>query len=241
MEVDVWTIRLDVDAFQIAGVDPLRLLDEAERCRAERFVFDADRRRFIHRRAALRMLLSTYCGASPCALEFLHGVNGKPFLSLSVGAGLDFNSSATHELAVVGVTRACLIGVDVEWIGREVDWTKIGQQVFASAELTRFQELAPEARRRAGFLCWTRKEAFVKGRGDGLSLPMNQFEVGVDPWEPARLRNLAPELSDDLVWELSDITVPSGYVGAIATTGLPAKIRLRNFWDEVARQPNAFT
>jgi 4'-phosphopantetheinyl transferase len=212
--VDVWTIRLDAEPFAVC--DDESMLDGDERARASRFVFARDRRRFVRRRIALRTILGSLCGLPPDRLRFGKGLCGKPFLRAPGDGSITFSASHSHELALVAVTRGCCLGVDVEWSGRTIDWRSVSS-MFAEHERARLRQLSGRALDLAGYRCWTRKEAFVKARGEGLSLPLPLFEVSVEADEPARLLRIAPEIDDGLQWTLTDIDAPPGYVAVLAT------------------------
>ena len=219
MPVDLWTIRLDDESFPARDMD--WVLDAAEHARSASFVFERDRRRFVRRRVALRVLLSRYCGVAPECLEFGKGANGKPFLASPGDTAITFSASHSHELALVAVSHGCEIGVDIEWSGRSVEWYAVSD-MFARAECARLRELSGSSLHLAGLRCWTRKEAFVKGRGDGLSLPLDLFTVSVDANEQAHPVQVAPEIDDGFCWALTDIDVPPDYVASLATTfGVP--------------------
>jgi 4'-phosphopantetheinyl transferase len=225
VHVDVWTVRLDEEPFDAADADAV--LDAEERTRASRFVFDRDRRRFVRRRVALRRLLGRYCDRTPGDLQFGKGENGKPFLAFPPDTSITFSASHANELALVAVSRGCAIGIDVEWIGRTVEWYSVSR-MFAVGERTRLRQLSGDELRFAGFRCWTRKEAFVKGRGDGLSLPLELFEVNVDAGEPPRLVSVAPEIDDGRHWTLTEIGVAPEYIACLASTSGGPHVQLHD-------------
>src|SRR5262249_39100189 len=222
--VDVWTIRLDEEPFD---ADAGAVLDDEERMRASRFVFERDRRRFVRRRVALRRILGRYCRVPQDGLRFGKGANGKPFLVFPDDTGLSFSTSHANELAVVAITGCGGVGIDVEWIGRTVEWYAVSR-MFAPGECTRLRRLSGDDLRLAGFRCWTRKEAFVKARGDGLSLPLTLFEVTVADGEPARVARVAAEIDDGIAWTLTEIDVRPGYVTCLATSAGAPSIELHD-------------
>jgi len=218
MRVDVWSVRLDDEAPAAAAES---VLDDPERTRAARFLFDRDRRRFVRRRFALRSILARYAGIPPAQLQFASGSHGKPTLA-GPGRSVAFSASHAHELAVVAVADSSPIGIDLEWAGRTVEWQAISS-MFAVGERAQLLALSGAALERAGFRCWTRKEAYVKARGDGLSLPLQLFEVTVADGEPARVAYVAAEIDDGVAWTLTEIDVGPGYVACLATAdGAPS-------------------
>jgi 4'-phosphopantetheinyl transferase len=219
MRVDVWSVRLDDEAVAAAGE---AVLDDPERTRAARFAFDRDRQRFVRRRVALRSILARYARMPPAQLQFVSGSHGKPTLAGPSGRTVAFSASHANELAVVAVTDGATIGIDLEWTGRTVEWHAISS-MFAVGERAQLLALSGAALERAGFRCWTRKEAYVKARGDGLSLPLELFEVTVTEGEPARVAHVAAEIDDGVAWTLTEIDVGPGYVACLATAdGAPS-------------------
>jgi 4'-phosphopantetheinyl transferase len=173
-EVHLWTVQL------AAAHEPNRfwtLLSPDEKDRASRFRRDRDWVRFVICRGALRILAGRYLNCDPAGLQFSYGPKGKPTLGHS---GLEFNVSHSHECAVYGFSAGPL-GVDVEHI-REVEVEAISQRFFAPDECTWI--LNSDARAEVFFDCWTRKEAYIKAEGGGLSIPLEDFSVLQPlPWE----------------------------------------------------------
>jgi 4'-phosphopantetheinyl transferase len=162
---------LEADA---AAVEEARtLLDTGERARADSYRFDRDRRRFVVRRATLRRLLAKRTGTAPEALAFEENAFGKPRLR----SGPCFSTSHSGERMMVAIADV-EIGCDLERIDPAVDWRPLAESFFAPGEQRALAD------REAFFRCWSRKEAFVKALGQGLSYPLDAFEVSVGP-EPA--------------------------------------------------------
>ena len=175
-KVDVVVESLDVDEA------PLRaLLSPDEQQRAARFVFREDRRRYIVARARLRQLLGERLGAAPRALEFIYSEHGKPALAPRYEGDLRFNLSHCEDVAVYAFADAAEVGVDVEAVRRLDDADEIAMRVFSPRERVAYLRL-PEGERPWGFFrCWTRKEAFVKALGSGLSHPLEDLDVSPAP------------------------------------------------------------
>jgi len=184
-EVHVWRIALDR-----GDGDSLRArLSSDELARAARFHFERDRTRFLVARAALREILAHYLGASPAEIAFVYGDHGKPALAPPHG-DLRFNLSHSHGLALCAVTRGREVGVDVERIRELDDLEDLARSVFSARELAALHRL-PEPGLLAGFFTgWTRKEAFIKALGEGLSHPLKRFDVSLEPGRPARLERI---------------------------------------------------
>ncbi len=198
----------------------LQTLSDDERQRAERFHFDVHRRRFVIGRGMLRCILSRYVGASPAELRFDYGPHGKPLL---VGAGphlqVSFNASGSNDLAVYGVTSDRDIGVDVEWKGPDRSCDKIVKRFFAAEEKRVYGELADSQRTAAFFQSWTRKEAYIKAIGDGLSRPLSSFELTMAPGESPRVVQDDQDPDASSRWTIRDLTPPNGYAGALVVAG----------------------
>lgn len=220
--VDVWQGSLARDAAEFAAL--ARLLDPAERERAARFVFPCHRARFIAGRGLLRLVLSRYLGPSPESLVFEYGNHGKPALR-SICAPpsppLSFNLSHSDDLLVIAVANGRQVGVDIERVRESdeegLDTAEIAERFFSSLERRALAQLAPADRRRGFFSCWTRKEAFIKALGRGLSVPLDAFDVSVDPDGPARL--LDHRLSHEAVaasWSLHTLPAAPRFSATLA-------------------------
>src|SRR5207249_8265351 len=146
------------------------------------------RDRFIVGRAVLRLILAGYVHELPRRLRFDYGPHGKPALAHDGKPhATHFNVSHSQGLAVYAITRGKEIGIDIEYVcpARSID--AVAETAFSPWELAALQSLPPDRRQIAFFTCWTRKEAYLKARGEGLSLPLEQFDVSLAPGEPAAL------------------------------------------------------
>ncbi|HEX7792925.1 MAG TPA: 4'-phosphopantetheinyl transferase superfamily protein [Vicinamibacterales bacterium] len=195
--------------------DALSLLDEIERTRAARFVFERDRRRFIAAHAWVRITLAGYLDLDPASLRFATGSHGKPYL---VDAPIDLRHNLSHagDRALLAVALGHDVGVDIEG-ERAIDVPALSRRFFAPAESEAIREL-PEAEQLQGFLrCWTRKEAFIKARGDGLAFPLSGFEVSLaDAVSPQTLTACAADPGALLRWRVAGLAAESGYTAAVA-------------------------
>jgi 4'-phosphopantetheinyl transferase len=191
-----------------------------ERMRADRFYFREDRERFVVARGLLRTILGRYLDRAPASLAFTQNHYGKPSLVSEAGADpIRFNVSHSHGTALYAIARDLEIGVDLELIRDGLAVEQVARSFFSPREVSALSALPPELRRRAFFLCWTRKEAYIKARGEGLSLPLDQFEVSLIPGEPAALMSTQPESDGPSRWSLQDLSLASGYVAAFAVEG----------------------
>ena len=216
-QVDLWKVPLKRTDSELQLLE--QSLARDERTRAERFRFDRDRRRFIAAHGLLRSILGRYIDVAPSALRFASWPLGKPFLVQPPRANLTFNLSHSGELALVAVTQDRRVGIDIEEI-RFIDEVEVLAQRFLSPqENLVFQGLACEYKLEAFFDCWTRKEAYVKATGDGLSRRTESFDVAFAPRESARLLNVEGQPKEASRWSLLGLVPASGYVGAIAVEG----------------------
>jgi len=163
-----------------------QILSEDERKRAERFHFDRDRDMFTACRAALRRLLARRTGTAPESLAFDYGDRGKPSLR---GSGLNFNISHAGTWFACAISDGPAIGIDIEHIRPLEDMAAMARHFFAPAEVARLESLPEADRTHSFFQCWTRKEAVIKATGEGVSRPLDSFEVAFGPAAaPALLR-----------------------------------------------------
>lgn len=221
-EVHVWRASLE----QPPGVAArLRLtLSEDERERAARFHFERDRVRFVIARAALRDILGRYLDLPPGNLHFAYGPYGKPLLSPefvpdSAGGGVDFNISHSHTLALVAVARGRALGVDIERVRADAAERQIAERFFSAQEVAALCALPDAQQPRAFFDCWTRKEAYIKARGEGLSFPLEEFDVSLQPDAPAALLCVRGDAGEAGRWSLRALDVEPGYAAALAVEG----------------------
>lgn len=169
-EVHVWRAALDGAASHLQSLWQTLSLDE--RGRAERFHFRRDHDSFVVARGMLRIILGRYLNAEPDRLRFRYSHYGKPTLAGEFDEeALCFNLSHSDRLALYAITRGRKIGVDLERIRPDFADEQIAEQFFASGEVAALRALPLHAQQEAFFNCWTRKEAFIKARGEGLSLP----------------------------------------------------------------------
>lgn len=222
-QVDVWRVRLDLPTVSVQLLEKLLSVDEADR--AARFYFPADRNRYIISHGSLRKILALYLYCEPGEFSFSVNAYGKPSLD---GERLQFNLSHSGDLALIAITRGRRIGADVEKARTGISADIIGGHYFSQAEMAELQALPLEQREAAFFLCWTRKEAYIKAQGMGLSLPLESFDVSLTPNQPAVLRATRPDPAEATRWTLLSLSVGSGYEAAVAVEGQNLDFRL---WD----------
>jgi len=219
-EVHLWRLALDTGDEQHAA-----LRDEAERARGARFLREMHRRRFLAAHVGLRRALARYAECTPAELEFRTSETDKP--SLVDADGLEFNLSHSGEHALVAVTRAGIVGVDVEVARVLQDLEALARRFFAPEESAALMSL-PEVERPAAFRrLWTRKEAFLKAWGTGLAGGLSSFAVSMQAGSATLLRNDDPARTR-LDWTLWDLDAGPSAAGAcaLACEGGPKQLRL---------------
>ena len=223
-DVHLWLLPLDAPPRPFGEL--AAALDPDERRRASRFHFARDRRRFEAGRGLLRFLIGSYTDTAPDAVRFGYGPQGKPFLlGVAGAASLGFNIAHSAGWALLGVTRGCAIGVDLEAVREVPELEDIARRNFAPGEMESLLRLSP-ARRTEGFLaCWTRKEAYVKALGGGLSVPLERFEVSLDPDGSAELLSVDGSAAVAAVWSLWGFRPLAGFWGAVAVQGQNLNVR----------------
>jgi 4'-phosphopantetheinyl transferase len=223
-EVQLWTVRLEALESTFARVSSWLSADEADR--AVRFRFEKHRRAFVLGRAVLRALVANYLRIAPTDVSFTYGPKGKPALA-GAPCPLDLNVSNSGDLAAYAFTLNCEIGVDIEYRRRMADIEAIARRFFASAEVAEFTDLADSDRPEGFFNCWTRKEAYIKAVGDGLSVPLDSFRVTLQPGAPARMVELDGSASAAERWTLHAFTPAPDYAGAIAYCDRPRPLNVQ--------------
>jgi 4'-phosphopantetheinyl transferase len=195
-------------------IDLRNILAEDERQRALRFHLPEHGGEFVINRARLRSLLAGYVAKSPEQLVFEYSPRGKP--GLRDGGGLRFNLSHSHGRAALAIVRDREIGIDVEQIRPQPDARRIAQRFFSLRERQFLQELSESELDQVFFRCWTRKEAYIKAKGEGLSIPLHEFDVSLAAGQPAMLLSTRPDPEEAKRWVLHDLALKSGYAGALA-------------------------
>jgi 4'-phosphopantetheinyl transferase len=211
--VDVWAVWLSAPT---PGSCAFRaLISSEEILRADRFVFEHLRVSYEVSHGVLRVLLAQYLKCSPRELVFTFGRRGKP--TLCGDSQLRFNMSHSGGLAVYAFTFGCEIGVDIEEVRDMCGFEQIAERYFCRAEASQLLSITGEEQREdAFFRCWTRKESYIKAIGDGLCVPLDQFQVTLLPDAPARFVHIGHDTSSASTWTLQHLEPVPGYVGALA-------------------------
>ncbi|MEP6743620.1 MAG: 4'-phosphopantetheinyl transferase superfamily protein [bacterium] len=220
-EVHLWQAALDdrpADIFE-------SFLSPDELTRAHRFHFIKDRNHFVVARGLLRNLLAAYHGVNSSELRFSYGAKGKPFLLLDTRTQINFNVSHSAGRAAFVFSRGRELGIDLEYVKDDFDDELIANRFFSRAEVLALRTVPAELRKQAFFNCWTRKEAYIKARGEGLSMPLDQFDVSLSPLEPVALLKNYREEREVSRWSMQAVPAPQGYVGALVVEGHDWKLK----------------
>jgi 4'-phosphopantetheinyl transferase len=212
--VHIWAAPLDLAAESIRDLESLLSPDELER--AGKFRFPHLRNRYVVARGSLRVLLGRYLERDPAALEFNYSSRGKPDLNGQGMEPLHFNLAHSHDLALIAVTRAVPVGVDVERIRPMRDADRIVERFFSAREAEAFRNVPAAEQDAAFFSLWTRKEAWLKATGDGISESLSKFEVTFLPADEPRVLAIAGDTAAGAAWSLCALNPASGFVGALA-------------------------
>jgi 4'-phosphopantetheinyl transferase len=201
-------------------------LSSDERERSERFHFARDRRRFIAARGALRSILGNYLDVEPSHVQLRYGPQGKPHLGGAFRrSDYRFNVSHSRDLALVAATRNREIGVDIEYMRSGVLDGSVAEQYFSPVEIQEFRALPSAKRLRAFYTFWTRKEAYIKGRGSGLSIPLDSFSVSLGLRVAPALLDVRDAPGESERWRLISLETGLEYAASMAVEGYDWRLK----------------
>lgn len=224
-QVDVWIAALSLQGAALARLE--ETLSDGERERAARLRFDELRRRFVAAHGFLRSVLADYLGCAPAAVRMVPGPHGKP--QLAAAGSLSFNLSHSGDVAACAVAFGREVGIDVERVRDLADVEGLARAVLSEHERV---QLASWGRERAseGFLtAWTRKEAVLKARGDGLAGDPAAVEISLDPDPPQALLPVGGERGAEPRWSVCAVDAVPGFLVAVAAEGADWRVRRRNW------------
>lgn len=217
-EVHIWRAILEFKAFQMENLIPTLTSEELER--AKRFYFQRDHDRFIVTRGLLRIILGHYLNIEPSQLEFCYNSYGKPYIAGESGQNsLHFNLSQSYGVALYALCWGQEIGVDIERIDPKVEIEQISERFFTPREVANLRSLPKKKQTEVFFKCWTRKEAYLKAKGVGLSIPLNNFEVSLVSEKSTALLNTSCDSKKADQWSLIDLNSLPGYAATLAVKG----------------------
>jgi 4'-phosphopantetheinyl transferase len=211
--VHLWKKAFDASPHEIERC--YQVLSPEEQARAQRFLVEPPRRAFILTRGTLRLLLEKYLDRPASEIIFRYTEFGKPLLN--EGNELRFNVSHTDGVALLAFGRGTELGVDVEKIRPVRDLKDLANRFFSISERQELNQLEREDELHTAFFrCWTRKEAYIKAKGEGLSIPLHQFDVSLEPGAAQALIATRPDPSEAERWMLRDVTFDPSFVAALA-------------------------
>jgi len=205
-------------------------LSPEERAIASGFDSVERRRSYIVAHALLRAILSRTTGVAPNEIVFRYGRRGKPEIA-NPAQDVQFNMSHSRDVVLVAVTHGRRVGVDIEHIDEPGDVRRIAARFLSPRDRDAIEQLPADRQRDAFLRCWTRKEAYMKARGDGISRPLDDFDVTPAAESPrARLRSTAADPNETEAWELADVPAPRGFMAAIAVEGHDFEVVQHTNW-----------
>lgn len=217
-DVHVWCASLDLSASQVKSLQDSLARDELSR--AGQYQFQKDRDHFIVARARLREILGRYLKTAPQELRFCYGPYGKPALVANIDKQtLHFNVSHSHGMALYAITREREIGIDLERVRPGLMDEKLAECCFSPQEVGQLHKLPENLQQKAFFTCWTRKEAYLKARGEGLHLELDSFDVSIAPGEPAALLRSSAGPEEISRWSIYDLDVGPDFAAALMVEG----------------------
>jgi 4'-phosphopantetheinyl transferase len=224
-EVHIWRAALNQEPAQVRIFSDSLAPDERQR--ASRFHFQHHREHFIVARGVLRFILSRYLDSTPELIRFSYNRYGKPALDTTAGdESLRFNVSHSGGLALYAVTRDHEIGLDIEAVRADFASLEIAERFFSASEVATLSALPAEQQTAAFFNCWTRKEAYIKALGEGLSHSLQSFAVSLIPGELAALLSSEEDPAEPARWSLVELHPGAGYAAALAFEGALSAVRL---------------
>ncbi|MEL6525159.1 MAG: 4'-phosphopantetheinyl transferase superfamily protein [Chloroflexota bacterium] len=220
--IHIWQFTHDQPNSVVDSLYPMLSVEEKERI--QRYYTPQLRARGTVRRGILRYLLGNYLQREPNMLSFSYSEYNKPYLDTE---RIFFNLSHSEERVLIAICKQD-IGVDIEAIKPLPDLMTVAKHHFSPAEQTALFSLSPSEQVIAFYRCWTRKEAFIKADGRGLSVPLDAFDVTLKSDQPARITRIAPSLTNihTLKWNLHHIGINEQFMGAIAYHGKQRPLRL---------------
>lgn len=222
-QVHVWSLNKSEHKNKLAAY--WNILSKEEKESASKYRFTRDRDCSIIARGALRTLLGNYLKQSPERIKFQFGTHGKP--SLNELSDIEFNVSHSTNAIVLAFVQHNSIGIDVEYIKRNIEVKKIAKHFFSKEEIMSLFSMDESYYKQAFYNCWTRKEAFIKALGSGLSFPLDQFVVSLDSTKEAALLDTKWDEKEKDNWVLKSFEPAQDYIGAVTVKGKVSDIQ---FW-----------
>jgi 4'-phosphopantetheinyl transferase len=228
--VHVWRASLDPPSCHVQRLE--RALSEEEHARAGQFCFERDRMRFVVGRGLLRAILGRYLDIPPARLELRCGGAGKPAVCAAQRRGIEFSVSHSCGLVLYAVTSDRRVGIDIERVRVVPELDHVARRILSRRERAVFQAIPPKRRQAAFFSAWTRKEAYLKACGVGLSPAVDRIDVSLVPFESERRLRIEGDPEAGSHWSLQPLFAAPGYVAALATEGGETPRITQSQWPE---------
>ena len=222
--IDIWRTPLDLPQQKIDGYRSV--LSEDELQRARRFKVKRKNREYIISRGLLRTVLGKTLNSDPRELVFRYTEHDKPYIeTIEQGLPVKFNVSHSHNQTLIAVTLGNTVGIDIERIRQNVEFRKLATRFFSRQEGEELNTYTDTGIPRAFFACWTRKEAFVKALGDGISFGLSEFSVSTNPYDNKVVLTTHWNEQEAQGWSLVNIIPDDEYIAALAINGLNQDLR----------------
>jgi 4'-phosphopantetheinyl transferase len=223
-EVHLWRAKLNFTSRQVTKFTSF--LSDDEKQKAFSFYSKTDTHNYIASRAITRLIISRYTNLEPAEIVFYYNYFGKPFVLTN---NFGFNISHSKDFVICAVSGSKMVGIDIEFIKDGFNSLEIAERFFSKAEIDELKSVPFNLRNEAFFNCWTRKEAFIKARGIGLSLPLDSFDVSLMPGKPARILSIRNnDEGSQNYWHFQNLNVAKGYASALVLPYEPHAVR---YWD----------
>ena len=217
-EVHLWSVSLETASEKLGYFRSTLSADEKER--VDRFLKIEDGERYTITRGALRFLLGAYLAIEPGEIEFAYNALGKPSLAgMGAQPALNFSVSHSGAQALLGFARGRRIGVDLECVSPEPDVLELAERYFSSNEFETLRSLTAEMQHEAFYCGWTRKEAYLKARGEGIFFGLERVEVSLVPGKRAKIKKVSDDPNASENWILEHLLPAPNYIGAVAAEG----------------------
>ncbi|ABG53648.1 MAG: 4'-phosphopantetheinyl transferase superfamily protein [Trichodesmium sp. St16_bin4-tuft] len=220
--VHIWSTNLKLSSDKIEELSTI--LSPDEKNRANKFYFEKDKNRFIIARGTLRTILSRYLNIEPKKLQFTYSDRGKPYLK---NTSILFNLSHSQDLALYGITKINLIGIDLEYIRPMNDAVNLAKRFFSLQEYKLISQLPPQKQQETFFKIWTCKEAYLKATGDGLAGHLEKVEICLTPEKPVEFFSINGDIEAASHWYLYQFIPQPNYIAAVVVAEKNQKL---SFW-----------
>lgn len=210
--VHIWLAQLNDFYPKLAELRSI--LSKVEIEKANRFHFEKHQKRYSVSQGLLRRLLGHYSNQEPCSIELAKGYHGKPYIE---GSNIKFNVSHSNEYAMYAFTLNDELGIDLEYWRERKYLDGIIDSNFSELEQRLYYQLPSSLKTASFYQGWTCNEAFIKAIGMGLSFPLKDFSVEMDPRKDTQLLNAKPQANIDTTWYLHTLACPEYYSAALAT------------------------